>query len=322
MGAYRRFSNRQGRGRTAGLCEAHLGWRGRFQQERKNVNIAVFADIHGRISLCFKLCARWEKETGQKLDLILQAGDLGVFPDRARLDKATIRFAQKDPTELGFLNDFLHERPEIASLLSQTTCKMIFVRGNHEDHLWLDALERRADAPIFPVDAYQRLYCLKSGVPYIFSLGAETITLLGIGRIAPPVGVRESKPRYIQPYELERLYRLENIAPDVLLTHDSAKGVMFPDAGMDEIRLVLDRYQPTYHFFGHYGGPCRQTIDSNGKTIACKLADLEWDRTDRGKVIESGAMGLLRWQNKDEHTFEIIDQPWFKEYNAFTWQHL
>lgn len=286
------------------------------------MNIAVFADVHGRITLCFKLCARWEKETGQKIDLMLQAGDLGVFPDMSRLDKATIRFAQKDPTELGFFNDFLHERSEIASILNQTSGPMIFVRGNHEDHAWLDTLEQRADGPLFPVDAYQRLYCLKSGVPYTFSRGAETLTLLGIGRIAPPVGVQESRPRYIQPYELERLYRLEDGSPDVLLTHDSARGDIFPDSGIAEIRLILDRYQPAYHFFGHYGGPCRAYTDRNGKTLACKLADLEWDRMDGGKSIEAGAMGMLRWNNTDEHTFEMIDQPWLKEYNAFTWKYL
>jgi hypothetical protein len=66
------------------------------------MNIAVFADLHGRIRLCFMLCERWERESGEKIDLVLQAGDLGAFPDMSRLDKATIRHAEKDPTELGF----------------------------------------------------------------------------------------------------------------------------------------------------------------------------------------------------------------------------
>ncbi len=29
------------------------------------MNVAVFADVHGRIPLCFLLCARWERETGR-----------------------------------------------------------------------------------------------------------------------------------------------------------------------------------------------------------------------------------------------------------------
>jgi Calcineurin-like phosphoesterase len=285
------------------------------------MNIAVFADVHGRILLCFTLCARWEQETGEKIDLILQAGDLGAFPDVARLDKATIKHAQNDPTELGFLNDFLHPQPEVAVILGRTTCNLIFVRGNHEDQLWLDTLEQQADAPIFPVDAYQRLYCLKTGIPYAFSRGEETLTVLGIGRIGLPDGADTPKPKHIQPHELDRLYSLEQ-PPDVLLTHDSAKHVIFPGSGMDEIRLILDRYQPGYHFFGHYGGPCLQGTDANGKTSFCKLADLAWDQTNRGKVIEPGAMGLLRWENAAEHRFEVIDQPWLKEYNAFTWRYV
>ncbi len=286
------------------------------------MNIAIFADVHGRILLAFKLCARWEQETGEKIDLILQAGDLGAFPDEARLDKATIRHAQRDPTELGFRSDFLQETPEAAAVLAQTACPMIFVRGNHEDHLWLDALEQSANAPIFPIDAYQRLFCLKTGVPYTFSQGTETITLLGIGRIAQPDGASHPRPQHIQPYELERLYQLEPFQPDVLLTHDSARDAIFPGAGMEEITLLLDRYQPCYHFFGHYGGPCRQGFAANGKTSVCKLADLDWDHADRGKVIEAGSMGLLRWKNAAEHNFEVLDQPWLKEYTAFSWKHI
>ncbi len=101
------------------------------------MNIAIFADIHGKILLAFKLCARWEKETSEKLDLILQAGDLGAFPDEARLDKATIKHARSDPTEPGFLNNFLRPQPDTASALAQTTCNLIFVPGNHADQPWL-----------------------------------------------------------------------------------------------------------------------------------------------------------------------------------------
>lgn len=50
------------------------------------VTIAIFADLHGRVELCFRLCARWERETGQRLDYILQAGDLGAFFDRNRYE--------------------------------------------------------------------------------------------------------------------------------------------------------------------------------------------------------------------------------------------
>ncbi len=82
-----------------------------------------------------------------------------------RLDRATIKHAQTDPTELGFLTDFAAWRPDVAAILGATACPLIFVRGNHEDHAFLDELERAASEPIFPVDAYQRIFCLKTGAP-------------------------------------------------------------------------------------------------------------------------------------------------------------
>jgi hypothetical protein len=68
------------------------------------VNIAVFSDVHGRVLLTFLLAERWQRETGERLEAILQAGDLGAYPSHDALDRATIKHAQRDPTELGFLN--------------------------------------------------------------------------------------------------------------------------------------------------------------------------------------------------------------------------
>ena len=131
-----------------------------------SMNIAVFADIHGRVLLAFTLCARWERETGEKIDLILQAGDLGAFPNADALDRATRSHAKADPSELGFMTDFGAYDATVAATLAQTTCPMLCVRGNHEDHVWLDGLEERSASPIFSIDPYQRIWMLKTGVPY------------------------------------------------------------------------------------------------------------------------------------------------------------
>jgi hypothetical protein len=50
------------------------------------MRIAIFADVHGRILLAFKLVDRYQRETGNQIDLILQCGDMGIFPDRSRMD--------------------------------------------------------------------------------------------------------------------------------------------------------------------------------------------------------------------------------------------
>ena len=57
------------------------------------VRFLIFGDLHGRILPAFHLAMAWEREHGLRLDGLLQVGDLGYFPDPARLDKATARHA-------------------------------------------------------------------------------------------------------------------------------------------------------------------------------------------------------------------------------------
>lgn len=285
------------------------------------MNIAVFSDLHGRILLAFKLCARWQQETGETIDLILQAGDLGAYPDILRLDRATIKHAQKDPTELGFSNDFAHHNNDIAEILSQTTCPMWFVRGNHEDHFWLDTLEKQHTDTCFPVDVYQRIFCLKTGMPQIFKANEETITIMGIGRIALLPGEQdELQAKYIQPYELERIYNLDNPKIDILLTHDTALDFLTVNFGMEEIRLVLDAFPPTYHFHGHTEQHYCQKMDTNDKTMVIKLSDLHWLDTMPHSSLETDGMGILRWSNPQKHHFEVVQAAWFKRYTVQSWR--
>jgi Icc-related predicted phosphoesterase len=293
------------------------------------MNIAVFADLHGKLLLAFKLCARWQRETGKRIDLILQAGDLGAYPSMERLDQATRRYGERDPTELGFMQHFTQHDPAVDAVLAETTCPMVFVRGNHEDHGWLDELEQQSQGAIFPVDAYQRIYNLKTGMPWTFRKGKHQITVLGIGRISPAsTEVDEQQGKYIQHYESERVYQLPKTPIDVLLTHHSRpdfvileRGIKIKaSTGMREIEHILDRDQPAYHFFGHYGGPPQVCSDFNRTTLSVKLADLQWER--HGSVLEAGSMGLLHWHSPTDHTFEVLKYPWLKEYNSATWHYL
>jgi Icc-related predicted phosphoesterase len=282
------------------------------------LNIALFADVHGRIALCFDLCARWQQETGEQIDLILEAGDLAAFPDMSRIDSATLRYAGRDRTELGFMDHFATYREDIAGMLAQTSAPLIFVRGNHEDHEWLDSLENASRDPIFPIDAYNRVYCLKTGIPYRFERGSESITIVGIGRIAQSSRPRSSSGARIQDYEIRQLERHSHERADLLLTHDCAYGFVekHDDSGMPQIRAYLDRHQPTYHIFGHIGHVQVRDVDQNGVTIQCKPADLHWTRSG---TLEPGSFAVLRWHNRDDHHIEVIDEPWLAEYARYVW---
>ena len=64
----------------------------------------IFGDLHGRVLPAVRLASAWARDHGRPLAGVLQVGDLGYFPDPARLDKATIRHAKDDPLELGVLD--------------------------------------------------------------------------------------------------------------------------------------------------------------------------------------------------------------------------
>lgn len=286
------------------------------------MNIAVFADLHGRILLCFLLCARWEQETGEYIDAIFQAGDLGAYPSEAGMDRATVRHGRHDATEFGFAADFASYHEDITHALERTRFPLIFVRGNHEDHAWLDALERQSDEheALFPIDAYKRIFCLKTGIPYTIRSGDESLVMLGIGRVCPPTGEPNAgKPKYIQEYELERLYGLNTHALDVLLTHDVPPTGAGLRPGMEEIRLILDADKPRYHFYGHTEEPFQERLDRNGITISCRMADLNWHHGTQGR-LPPGVMGILRWRSRDGSAFEVVDAPWLDEYRIWNWR--
>ena len=167
------------------------------------IRLALFADIHGRFLLPFKLAHHYQQTTGKSIDLIVQCGDMGAFPDNSRMDKATLRHAARDRDELGFIDDFVHAKPPIAQFLDRLNLNMLCVRGNHEDHKFLDELERQSVQAAFPIDVYQRVWVLKTGEPFVLQKDGESLEILGIGRI----GDRKQRPHgeFIQEYERQTL---------------------------------------------------------------------------------------------------------------------
>ena len=136
--------------------------------------------------------------------------------------------------------------------------------------------------------------------------------MLPIGRIGRPASSERTKPHYIQPDEQHRLELLGDTPVDILLTHDAPRDRIYPGSGSLEIEQALLRHQPQYHFFGHYGGPSHHRVETNGITHSYHLADLAWDPQQGESLLETGSMGLLRWQRRDGHTFEVLDLSWLK----------
>lgn len=256
---------------------------------------AIFADIHGKFLLPFKLVYHYQKITGETIDFILQCGDMGIFPNKNTLDKATLRHAKNSRDELGFMDDFIVKNPKIAKFLDELNIPMIGVRGNHECHDFLDALENNhANLPYFSVDVYQKVFICRTGSPFVLTNHQDSLNILGIGRIGD--NKERDDKRFIQDYEKKHLkYLIKNpIDIDVLISHDdyldSIRGY-----GIKEINEILNNIPIAYHFYGHTGEDFYQKIHDNQITKSIKIKELEFNRYGK---LQEGCMIILEKENQ------------------------
>lgn len=281
------------------------------------MRVAIFSDIHGKILLPFKLADLYQKETGRKLDAILQCGDLGIYPMIEKLDKATIKHAQYDRDELGFHDDFTKADPEIQAFLGELDLDMICVRGNHEDHDFLDELEKESASSRFSIDAYKRVWICRSGLVQELKAGNESLTCVGIGRIGDRKG--RSEKRFIQDYERDVLKGLHKSKDDfdVLITHDKS-GVLAGDYGMSEIRELLDHVIFHWHFYGHTGEPFKEETDDNGITQSVKVKELEFDESG---VLPEGCMLILEKTGEAQFELEVVGKQLTNRLSKHNWKY-
>ena len=283
------------------------------------MKIALFADIHGKVLLPFKLVDLYQRTTGQKIDLILQCGDIGAFFDLENLDKATIKHAKYDRDELGFYDDFVVENTTIRTFLDQLGVDMICVRGNHEEQEQLDVLEAQySDSSCFPIDVYRRVWVCKTGVEqYYENRKGEPLSFVGVGRIGDRKNRTDS--RFIQPYEKQAIQRLIKKSPniDLLLTHDKEHDSA-RDYGMAEIRSVLDSLLIRHYFYGHTGEPYSTQLDENGITYSTKIKELEFDRNG---ILPIGCMLILNKIDEDTFELEVVSQQVTNQLAKHNWKY-
>ena len=295
-------------------------------------HIAVFGDTHRHLRLMFQLCRLWQLNNGVHLDGILQAGDLGFFPDVTRLDKATKKFARSDPEELGFADYFRLPQPVRSGELLERTlngdpssletvrCNVVWCHGNHEDFAALE--EVTCGSALSPVDAFNRLHFLRSG---------ETTSVVGItvGAIggAPEREDfdREDDTVLGRNVSYRAVQRLRRKSCDILLTHGSPQGIGSESDrfGSRLLRESVQALLPTFQVFGHHSRPIPRA--SIGRTECVWLNDTNFSKTRDGIYngpAESGCMAIIRWRAKDDSELLVINDEWFRRTTGATWLYL
>jgi len=253
----------------------------------KKMEIAIFGDLHGKIFEGLSICRQWEVHTGKQLDLILQLGDMGIWPFTEKADKATRRHAKKDSGELGF-QEFYTPSERVKDLFSQLQANLIFIPGNHEDFEYLK--ECATESPIFPVEPSKRLFCLKSGGIYQFG----NLKIAGLGGIDKNNRKGKYHPAaYINEKDAEKLL---NEKIDILITHESPTDACVPGKGSEDITCILRKSQPAFAFFAHYNeGPATAEI------TGCKTKIYHLNKYHH--ETQSISWGILSWEKQE---FEYV----------------
>lgn len=275
------------------------------------IAVLLAGDVHGYLRLLFAQARAVEQVLlGRPLDLIVQVGDLGAYPEPERADTATRRHAREHPEELGFARYFAQRSPEADAIFgSGLVPPLIFVAGNHEDFGFLAAEARRWSGEPVPVDAYGGIRFLPWGATWTFAANGCSLRIGGLGGIEPPEGRRlaqrdsELPRKYLRKSDVERL----TAGPlDLLVTHEAPKDFPFEHSGSPLVDDVLRRQAPQLHVFGHYHrpyGPREQVpgVQSRGLAINVPRA--------LGQTPPEGSLALLRWRSTSDWSMEPVE-PW------------
>jgi predicted phosphodiesterase len=246
--------------------------------------VCAAGDIHGALDRLYADVTAFEASIGACFDWILHVGDFGVWPDRERVDSATRKHdgAGDFPTWWG-------ERRPVPR-------RTVFIKGNHEDFVWLDA---QTDPEILPGLLY-----LANGARLDVTAGARCLVVGGLGGCFGPSDFERSS-KNLQGYA-KRHYTRDEIdalatagTVDVLLVHDAPAGVRFERhrrgpgyvseaAGLDDL---IRRVRPRVCLFGHH----HARFDSEVDGVPClglnkvgkpgNLVAIEFDERGRGWSI-------------------------------------
>jgi hypothetical protein len=279
----------------------------------------IFGDLHGRILPAFRLAMRWEREHGARLDGLLQVGDLGYFPDIARLDKATARQAADDPLELGtcLVVEPNREADEVFHGECGPPPTLWFTAGNHEDFAALAERERGGErrGASFAVDAYGFVRCLRDGRVETLPGPVRVAALWGIDDQAP--NTRRKTPERGRIRE-SSITALAGSAFDVLISHDGPRDAVLAGSGSEGLDVLIDLARPAFAFFGHYGSRYGRVVAMTGETQVYQLAGFEMRRD--GSCAEAGSVGLLT-REAGSGTFEYLDGSWLRGFTRHNWRH-
>jgi len=222
------------------------------------VILCAAGDIHGGLERMYAGVIAFEAALGVRFDWVLHVGDFGVWPNPDRVDGATRRHDGAGDFPTWFAEKRCAPRPTL------------FIKGNHEDFVWLD---EQPSSEVLP-----GLHYLRNGHAFELGAGKEVLRVGGIGGCFGPSNFERNsatlQSREKRHYTRDEISLLSEHADlDIILTHDAPAGVRFgrhrrgegfisEAVGLDEL---LAKTQPRVCFFGHH----HSRVDATVAGVSC-----------------------------------------------------
>lgn len=274
------------------------------------MKIGFLGDVHGYVFTALAVVVEWQRRAETPLDLVVQVGDLGAFPDAAHFDRATAHFAGEHPGRLDFLR--LHgANGRLADALRAVRRELHrpihFIRGNHDSATWLRGLPRAPGGLTVAVDAFDLFRYVPDGT---------TIAVEGV-RFAFLGGVEHHHDAAIllDTDAYTRLLALPAGEVDVLVTHDppfgAGAGFRETRPGSPLVRALDAHLAPPLHVGGHVHammGPLRY-----GATTYYGLAIIR-ERLRRDPTLRVRDGWFAVWDT-DTDTFTFVIEEWLETFD-------
>lgn len=252
--------------------------------------LCAAGDCHGQLTLLYEGVEELEREIGRRVDLVLQVGDLGVWPDAKQIDKATVRHNGPGEFPAWFKRGAQMPRPTV------------FVAGNHED---FEFLTRRGTGEVLP-----GLTFLAWGDVITFEANGGSLRIGGVGGCYGPSDFEKERltgrrRRHYAESDLDKLADNADAGIDVLLLHDAPAGRMVsmrdtrtkPYQRTSESEGLTDLIacvQPRICFHGHWHFRSERTV-ANVRTVGLN------------KIPHPGSMLLVEFSEDDGYLDDMAE---------------
>jgi Icc-related predicted phosphoesterase len=310
--------------------------------------ILVASDVHGRIPMLLRAALEYQRSFGT-VHAILVSGDLGVWPEDARLDKSTAKFARTVPDELGFrafaplfpppeppradaAQHLQRARTALARVDRELKSPLYFVGGNHEDYEFLERCRAAATQPPVPVDANGRLLWIPHGSVVAIPTPVGPLRVAGLGGISAQEGGRN--PDKYHPMALLdedaalALMDQSSTQWDVLVTHDSARNFVHDGHGASAIDVLVEEARPTLHISGHYHTirepklyeAASDRASGMPRTLGVHVNTFQPDPADG--LLRPNCLGVITIDEERTNRFEFVSAEFLRRFRARNWYSL